>query len=425
MGRKRRLIELGKDLVILLLTLSAVWLLGMTPLVQDSGLLEWLAPPRATPQSQSVTFTAAAHPVRITVGRAEARYGVQYDQDRTDELFARLGPLLGEALITSGQPETISQRQWQGYLRGECVSFDFAGSIPLSALASWLQQDGQCALAASARRLALAVDGDGSVLLCYRDEDTEQFRACATGLSRALHLGSVLDETEGNGARFAFENSNLSSLLDPYTLLCEDKAGAVYAASTPVTGGSDMSQLLEALHFNGQNRAPVSGGTAYLDGDSRLEVTDSGFMICRAGQQGKYPVAAAGAEPTVAEMIETVRGLAQGTLGTLCGAARLYLSEVLPAEDGGYCIRFRYQLNGSTVWLYDDGWAAEFFVQGGYVTEFTLRFRSYTATGNEALLLPAERAAVILPGLSEEKRELVIQYRDRGGAELEPIWVGE
>ena len=39
MRGKRRWLEWGKDMAIVLLSLSAIYLLTMTPLVQDSGLL--------------------------------------------------------------------------------------------------------------------------------------------------------------------------------------------------------------------------------------------------------------------------------------------------------------------------------------------------------------------------------------------------
>ena len=48
MRDKRRLIEWGKDALIVLLSLSAVYLLSMTPLVRDSGLLD-LFPSRESP----------------------------------------------------------------------------------------------------------------------------------------------------------------------------------------------------------------------------------------------------------------------------------------------------------------------------------------------------------------------------------------
>ena len=43
---KRRLLEWGKTLLILLLSVTAVGLLAMTPLVQDSGLADLFSPRR-------------------------------------------------------------------------------------------------------------------------------------------------------------------------------------------------------------------------------------------------------------------------------------------------------------------------------------------------------------------------------------------
>lgn len=108
-------------------------------------------------------------------------------------------------------------------------------------------------------------------------------------------------------------------------------------------------------------------------------------------------------------------------MGALIGDARLYLLSVQEEEDS-WRVRFGYRLEGSAVYLYDEGWAAEFLVQGGYITDFTLHLRSYTADGNHTLLLPIDKAAAMLPDLTREKRELVIQYRDSGGQTVIPGW---
>ena len=216
----------------------------------------------------------------------------------------------------------------------------------------------------------------------------------------------------------------MEAFLDPYTLLTEETGGTVYTAVTPISASSDLTQLLENLSFNGQNHTSISGGEAFLEGENRLEIQNNGTVIYRAGQQGKYEVAYSGSEPTLAEMIETVRKLAEDTVGSLCGEARLHLISAQETAEG-WQIQFGYQLNGSSVWLYQDGWAAQFLVRDGTVSEFTLHFRSYTATEEQALMLPVYRAAVMLPGLTEEQLELVVQYRDQGDAEISPIWVAQ
>ncbi|MDE6840121.1 MAG: hypothetical protein K2P49_04580, partial [Oscillospiraceae bacterium] len=71
-----------------------------------------------------------------------------------------------------------------------------------------------------------------------------------------------------------------------------------------------------------------------------------------------------------------------------------------------------------------DGWAAEFLVREGYTTAFTLRLRSYAANGGYTSLLSVQMAAAMLPDLTAQRRELVIQYRDGGGAAaVIPEWV--
>ena len=116
--------------------------------------------------------------------------------------------------------------------------------------------------------------------------------------------------------------------------------------------------------------------------------------------------------------------LAEATIGANCGQARLHLISARETQEG-WLIQFGYQLDGSSVWLYEDGWAAQFLVRDGFVTQFTLQFRTYTDTGEQAVLLPADRAAAILPTLTQQPRELVLQYRDQGESLVEPIWVAQ
>ena len=321
MSNKRRWLEGGKSLLILLLSLSAVYLLSLTPLIQDSGILDLLrTEPARAEGAASVSLTAAARPSRMAVHNGEERYGLQYDQNAADELFARLGPLLGEALTSSEAPFSIPESRWQKCLQGKSIYYDFTGEIPLSALGGWLNQGGECALTASARRVLLAGDGEDGVLLCYQDAESGQFYACRTGLTESLHLSPAVGGVTGNGAQFAFESESWSRLLRPYTLITEESRRRVYVASTPLSPSGDLSALLEALDYSGYNHTPVSGGELYLDGNDRLRVLTDGRVIYNAAQNGKYPVTTAGSRMTVAEAIEAARGLAESTVGTQCGA---------------------------------------------------------------------------------------------------------
>lgn len=422
----KRWLERGKSLLIALLTLSAVYLLTMTPLVQDSGLLELLNPPEPAGSGPSgPARVTAALPARMAVNTPSGRYGLQYDQDSLDELFARMGPLLGEALASSGQAQGISEQKWREYLKGTGIYFDFSGQTPLSALGAWLREGGQCSLPGSARRFLLAADGEDGVALCWQDESGGEFYACPTSLTQRFHLEPAMESFSGNGAFFAFEDSGMARTLKPYTLVTggAQTAGRNYAVDDPLSASGAVDSLLNALSFSGRNHVTVSGGEAYLDGNDRLEVGSGGTVTYRAARGEKYPACSGwGTAEAEAEAIATAWKLAEASVGSMCGEAQLYLISA-QTQANGYQVRFGYRLNGSDVRLRDGGWAAEFWIQNGYVTKFTLHFRSYTATAEEDLLLPVDRAAAMLPDLTKEKVELVIQYRDAGGAAVVPEWI--
>lgn len=423
MKDKRRWIEWGKDGLIALLTLSAVYLLSMTPLVQDSGMLEIFQPkPSAGGSSTGAAQAGAVLPAQLAAYRDGARYGLQYDDTRMEELFTNLAPLLGDSLASAGEPRELDEQEWQGCLQRESVYFDFAGDVPLAALSRWLGGEGGAAPDGSARRLALAAGEGDQVALCWQDGADGAFYACGTGLSRTLHLDPAVDGITANGAYFAFEDPELERLLTPYTLVTEGgRVGVQYAVAAPLANSGGVETLLGALSFNSQNHAPGSSGEVYMDGTDRLVVGDDGTVTYRAAQEGKYPVGAQDGPVTAAQAADGARAIAEKVMGPLCGEARLYLISV-QAHQGGWRLQFGYRLDGSAVYLYDEGWAAEFLVQGSYITEFTFRLRCYTAAGEDALLLPVDKAAVMLPDLTDEKKELAIRYRDGGGTLVSPGW---
>ena len=422
MRDKHRIIEWSKNALIVLLTLSALLLLSVTPLVQDSGLAAWLRPGRAAGGASSASVQPGlVLPARLAVYRDGERYGLQYDDEQMEELFAAFGPLLGEALSGAGEPASLTERAWRDCLCRPGTYFDFSGDVPLSALARWLG-GGACPLEGSARRAALSAGEDDQVVLCWQDAGDGGFYTCSTTLSRTLHLDPALETVSPNGAYFAFEDAGLTRLLAPFTLITEeDEMETQYAVTTPLSTAAGMEALLNELSFNSQNHVPGSNGEVYLDGADRLVVRDGSTVTYRAAQGEKYPVENRDGMTTVDQAADGARALAERALGSLCGDARLYLLSV-EEYGGGWRVRFGYRLGGCAVYLYDEGWAAEFIVQGGYITGFVLRVRSYAADGSSVLLLPIDRAAVLLPDLTKEKRELVIRYRDGGGQTVSPSW---
>lgn len=427
---RRRWIEWGKNLLILLLSLSALALAYQSPLVQGSGLQELFRAPladSASPLTVPSVLSVSSSPVQMAVGVGDSMelYGVQYNQETVDALFNTAGPLLGDALSEAGEPRSITERQWQALLSGQCIYFDFASPVPLTVLCAWLSGDGGSdVLADSARRIILAPGQDGAILLCYREDEDGGFFQCATTLNAELLLSPITESVTPNGAFFAFEDSSLPDVVDPYTLFADEGARAwIYTSATPLilSDSAQTARLMSALSFSDQNQAAASEGMLYVDGDDTLRLSGSGRVSYSASSPGKYP-----AGEGLNGAIKAAWALAEAALGAVDGDARLYLISAQSSGESGdaYTITFGYTLNGSLVYLYDQGWAAQFQVQGGCIHRFTLYLRTYSSTGQQALLLPADKACAALTVLSDQPLELAVLYQDNGGSQILPSWVG-
>ena len=357
----------------------------------------------------------------------DGRYGAQYDEEAVGSVFDSLGTLLGEGLATAQTPSVIPESRWQEALKAPGFYFDFTGSIPFSVLAQWLQGgEAGSPLTASVRRIALtAGPGDNDVWLYWQDADTDQFYACATTLDRSLHLTPSLAVYLPNAAFFAFEDEAYAAC-DPYTLITATPSPTVYAASTPLSAENDgaVAQVLEALSYSTSSGSTyaISDGTRYTDGNGTFHLTDSGTLSYYAGDASRYPIPAEGETATVSECIETTRRLVEDTAGQLCGDARLYLISA-QWEGDELILTYGYSLDGTAVYLHDEGWAARFTVSNGAITQFSLNFRSYTATTAITLLLPELQAAAAMPDLGAEHAELLLCYLDTGSDSVSAGWI--
>ena len=126
--------------------------------------------------------------------------------------------------------------------------------------------------------------------------------------------------------------------------------------------------------------------------------------------------------PSLREAADGSAALLRKLLGDLSGEADLYLVSV---ERTGEIttLRFGYHINGVPIYYSDGGAAAEVTLTGTVITELSLRFRQYTVSGGESLLLPL-RQALAIAAASHQGAELSIGYADNG-ADVSAQWLAE
>ena len=408
-GSKKRLIERIKSLLIVLLSCSAVFLVLRTQAsIAGSGERQEAYAAGESGPASTEDPGAMARPLRMAAaiqrGSEVVRYGVQYDQAGTDELYQQAYSLLVEALSSAGEPREISEEAWrQALSSAPGLYFDWQGEIPLAVLNGWLSVDNQT-LAGTVRRMVLTAV-EGRVLLYSWDESAGQGWACPCDVISAGRLAEAVGALQENGAIFAFEGEDYLSL-SPYTMvLLQPPVPAVYSASNPVAGEDSLRALQETLGFPENSVSYTAAGELVLRSrNDTLHMAEDGQVSYEAAAEGsdRYRLAGTGVYEAV------VRIAAEAELKFRDRSLR-------HQEAGGPAVPVQVRLDR-------DGWAARFLVEQGQITEFQLRFRSYADSGTTSVVLPERQAMAAMEAKGHGGEELLLVYLDSGEELVSASW---
>ena len=355
--RKRRLIEWGKDLLIVLLALSALYLLGSTQLYVEgakgsqglfSSLLSALGPeePQPSPAVGQWTQGSVPRPARMVILSPQGSTGIQYDGEALDAAFQDFINLLSDALAGAGEPEAITEEDFRAALTADVpgVYLDFLGELPLPDLAAWLSggRAPSGALTASVRRLLLTVGENGAPVLFYPDAETGLFYTAGTTQALAERLERFTADVSPNGAAFAFESGAAFASLDPYTLLegTDPPRPGTYSSSDPVPidtseegYGPAFEALVRSLSFQPQSASYLSGRDVVLqEGSERLRVSETGLVTYTSTEQTdpRFPLPGLGDDPEPWELVGSAWAFVEAAFQTegdpLYGEARLFVA---------------------------------------------------------------------------------------------------
>lgn len=427
-NRRRTAVELGKDVLIVLLTCSALWMLGGSGLLQRLELSREESPQVTSTQNAATEQVQAARPMRITATLAgdgePERCSLQYDDAGVDGVFQQVAGLLMETLSSAEAPQTVNRRAWeQALAQAPGICFDFQGDMPLSVLAGWLNVELELPDTVT-RRLLLTVWQD-QVALYYSALDDGSWYRCTTPVVSRAQLEHALEGLSANGAYYAFESEHTGQMARDTLLVPEPGPLPVYVASNPVSGGrSALENLMADLGFNlsGCVFYSAAGEEVARSGSDTLRLSTGGMVEYHAGQEGarQFPVTPIAGESGVFAAVESCRQLLQSSMNSRCGQARLYLSRV-EQRGSGWHLEFEYSLDGVSVGL-KSGPAARFEISAGAITAFTLALRSYAPGEEWQLTLPPVQAAAAMTALELEGRELQLMYRDTGEERVVPNW---
>ncbi|NCB62682.1 MAG: hypothetical protein EOM52_03565 [Clostridia bacterium] len=436
--RKFSWLEPVKTLLIVLLAVSAVYLLTRTSLTDATGgglfssISSLLPGGNGSVGGAESELGSFVRPVRMAVMNGKlGRYGVQYDQETMDSKFGgALLNLVSDALSGASAPRGVSAQTWRSALEASerpGVYLDFLGSVPCADLSVWLGgRASNPLLTGEVRRLLLTSNANGDAILYYNNETDGSYYACDTSADLGTRLAAAVADFEPNGARFAFEDSaQYQGLASETLILTHAPTPQVYHVKNPIPSGSDeLRQVIQSLNFHPQSNPVDLNDLLIREGTDTLRVSPSGVVsyYSASTENPRFPVGDSGA-PTNAGMVEAAWKLLESCMTDRTGAARLYLAG-LSEEDGGTAIYFGYQLNGVGVQVGSDGYAARLVIQDRRIAAFTLQLRSYEDMGTTSIVLPEVQAAAAMDALHAAGSELLLCYLDQG-SEVRASWVAK
>lgn len=420
--RNRRAVNALQNAALLLLTVSALFLLLHTPMVQGGWALaspaaSLASPPAQEPAGELSGMLGSVH-VMVTADSEYGRFG-QLCAGGEDALVQQVIPLFREALGSAAELEAATQQEFRDALAGMAIYLDFTVQLPLTAVAACLGETADSDR--PVRAAALAAGAEEAVSLYLRSEDGALFR-CATALPMSA-VEAICAGVQPNGSSFAYETGYTA--LEPYTLL-------VAQVAQPPELQADLPalyteyHLLTALDFNAHTNF------WYTDRDGAVVVEESPRTL-RIGPDGTVQYSSTGTElpplyrvsggqgrPALPETLRAAWNLATAlTNGTGASALRLSGAE---ETEAGYVIRFRYQAEGVAVHFPDESDALAVTVGGAGITGFTYRCRAYTPVEEAgAPLLPPAMAAAIAS--LHPDSGLSVAYVDTGASRLSPCWL--
>lgn len=424
----RAVVELGKDVLIIALICSAVWMLTNGGLMKRLGQRDEDSAQVTGMQHHAAVQEEAVLPLSITAtlsqGSEPVRYAALYDSQAVDSLFQTTAGLLVETLSSAEQPQEISRREWEQALgRAPGISFDFQGEMPLSALTGWLNV--QLGIPDALVRRVVLTAWEDSAALFYQDVSTGARYRCVTQVVSGAQMENTVSDLNPNGAYYAFE-SQLTAALEEDTLLLPNPGDmSVYTAANPMVGGRGaLEGLMTELGFNLSGCVFYSGAGEEVgrSGSDTLRLSKQGVVEYHTDESGQphFPIQSDSGYSQVYEVVNGCSQLLWQAVHTRCGQARTYLSRVEQTQTGWH-LEYEYSLSGIPVQL-KNGPAAVFEVQNGRIISFSMQLRSYTSTEQDQIILPPVQAAAAMSALELEGRELVLQYQDRGEEWVVPGW---
>ncbi len=419
--KNKRLIEMTKNICILFLSISALYLLNKVALY--NGFLDIFSQTQVKNQmehnkNEKEYFRVDVEPVRIAVNNQTGVFATQFDTEIIGTLFEnQLGSLFREALVGVTQLDTISREEWiNQFQQNRWIYYDFSCVYPISHLASWLGSENVNSTLSATLSSCILVYQDMESLLVFADDFNGRYHICLLDSTVSNRLKNTIEKYESNNAVLAFQNEQFD-VFDEVVIIGEDAPILpYYESSNPVKKwtDNDRNEMLTSLLFNPKAITVYESaeGVVIQEGRDTLRILSQGTLTFHTSsdEAKRYMVDTS----QVGEIIEQTQEILFSALSNENNEAKINLIDVKYNEDGSIVASYGYRLHGVPVQLYSDEYCARFYIQDGVVRDFVIHLRQYTSNDQVEILLPEEHVAAIVKGENRTNVKISPVYIDSG-----------
>ncbi len=403
---------------IILLSLSAVFLLLQTPLFdgvferENAGKPVVSQPGFDTDQSY---FTPFALPLKMALCNGSAHCAYTALTTESSE-FKSVSATLAEAIASAQNAQEIAQTDFLDTLSQSSIYFDFTTDLPSGMVTDLLAITADT-LPETIHRLVLLPGGNGFVSL-FVQSGADFLRYDTQAQSESiLHELSVISD---NGFEFAGFLGKEYAHLSPFTLLSSSSPITVQLSANTVLPAEEDILRLCGMNPHTESRYTDSNGTRVVrEGDVQLNIQTDGTVTYSENISDSNATFVLNGTNRK-ELIYEAEQFAQTMLGGRIGDAKLFVSSVRE-KDGVLSVALDTQVDGVPIRLFSGMHAVYVEIKGQVIRAFHVVFRSYLHADTASILLPAKQAAAIIK--SEKHSEMEAVYVDRGFDAVDPGWI--
>ncbi len=405
-----RQIDRLQNICILLLACMAFFLIGKT------GFLD--IPNKAkqpeTTASTGIQDTALLRsvPVSLLLQNSNGRYGIQYQQERTQQLYQNgCKDFLIQSLAAIKKTEGITQEEWQQATGAAeaWVCYDFLYSVSFSE-----SDHGEARFF-----LVTAKGGRADTIYFYSDLTEEYFRASVA--DSEILLPEVPESWAPSECQFFFEaETQTEAISGMLWMQAGEISSPVYTAVNPfaMLDQAGRTELLSALSFNSRAAFVYEtvDGTVIQEGEDSLRIYKNGILTFHGAAEGETHFEALSTRKKDIQ-IEAEKVLRRVT-ALFGGEGTMVCCGMKTEVDGSVELAFCPLLNGIPVRLWGEPWSARFTFQGSKLIAFEIRLRQYVKTEQESVVLPWKQARAAAEALGQGGKEWQLCYQDNTQVEL-------